>query len=139
MKNFLAKFPVKSLMRFKCLSKAYSTLITSNSSIRKHISYSTLATKNQPNLLLFHDHDKFAMTLVSDNQSSQPPINLISHFSFPNDRLDSIIAYGPSNGIFCLEVPVFDQHKYNAMEPSNQRGLGPLLWLILWTARHGIM
>ncbi|KAJ1439877.1 F-box-like domain superfamily [Sesbania bispinosa] len=100
----LVRLPVKSLVRFRSLNKACNTLITKNSFITEHFSRSTLIAKNKPSFLIFHVRDsQIFITLVSDNEQSQPLIDLTPSFLI-QEGIDNIVAHGPCNGLFCLEV-----------------------------------
>lgn len=114
----MSKLPVKSLVRFKIISKDFTARTTTKCFIMQHLAHSTLVANNKPTFLVIHFRDTFCMTLISDHHlldhddddddQQQPPIivELNPEFPFAEDLLDAIIAHGPSNGIFCLEVSV---------------------------------
>ncbi|KAF7806727.1 F-box/kelch-repeat protein [Senna tora] len=86
--EILARLPVKSLMRFKSLSKFYSDLFTTPKFIIKHFQFST-----EKRRLIFHHCEsmwttKPAMSLFSD-ELSQIPIDL----GFPKAALESGVPF----------------------------------------------
>ncbi|XP_054820752.1 F-box/WD-40 repeat-containing protein 1-like [Prosopis cineraria] len=52
--DIMARLPVKSLLRFKCVAKSWYAQITNSSFITKHLERSNLITKNRHLKIIFH-------------------------------------------------------------------------------------
>uniref|UniRef100_A0A2N9GB61 F-box domain-containing protein n=1 Tax=Fagus sylvatica TaxID=28930 RepID=A0A2N9GB61_FAGSY len=103
--DILTRFPVKSLIRFRCVSKSYNSTITSPIFITKHFNLNQANNHNgyllysidpisRPPLGRFSDREICAVVCNSDRTLTE-----ISRFQIPFPRVKVV---GFCNGIFCL-------------------------------------
>ncbi|KAI4317403.1 hypothetical protein L6164_025272 [Bauhinia variegata] len=104
MVEILARLPVKSLTRFKRLSKSASALITSSYFINKHFKFSSEVARNQHALLITRYLKEYPrnpwMIFISD-ETLDDPIELELPIEDEDDFYDTAV-HGPCNGIFCI-------------------------------------
>ncbi|KAL7212281.1 hypothetical protein ACSBR2_015038 [Camellia fascicularis] len=103
MVEILVKLPVKSLLRFKCVSKSWSSLITNPSFIAKHL---TNSNKKENGCLFVHRIEpkdannfprKYTFAVCRDKSLTVPV------FEYLGLKLNAKVhVMGPCNGIFCL-------------------------------------
>ncbi|KAL7212274.1 hypothetical protein ACSBR2_015031 [Camellia fascicularis] len=103
MVEILVKLPVKSLLRFKCVSKSWSSLITNPSFIAKHL---TNSNKKENGCLFVHSIEpkdannfprKYTFAVCRDKSLTVPV------FEYLGLKLNAKVhVMGPCNGIFCL-------------------------------------
>ncbi|CAL5345609.1 unnamed protein product [Camellia sinensis] len=103
MVEILVKLPVKSLLRFKCVSKSWSSLITNPSFIAKHL---TNSNKKENGCLFVHGIEpkdannfprKYTFAVCRDKSLTVPV------FEYLGLKLNAKVhVMGPCNGIFCL-------------------------------------
>jgi F-box interacting protein len=103
--DILIRFPVKSLIRFRCVSKSYNSTITSPIFITKHLN---LNQANNHNGYLLYSIDPISrppLDRLSDREicavvcNSDFTLTEISRFQIPFTHADMI---GFCNGIFCF-------------------------------------
>uniref|UniRef100_A0A7N2R2N3 F-box domain-containing protein n=2 Tax=Quercus lobata TaxID=97700 RepID=A0A7N2R2N3_QUELO len=97
--KILHRLPVKSLIRFRCVSKSWNSLITTPSFINSHLSYNS---SNSDKLIVRHGVGKPYLEhykLIEDNNDSSSV--QIQHIDFPlaSSRFRLI---GSVNGLLCL-------------------------------------
>ncbi|XP_050217389.1 F-box protein CPR1-like [Mercurialis annua] len=118
--KILLRLPVKSLLRFRCVSKSFCTLIHSSYFINTHIQFS-IQTQIRNKLIIFHQErglDSYLHAVDLHTEGNERVVQLVSPVSLPN-KSDNIL--GSSNGLLLLS--------------SNEQ-------LILWnpfTNRHKIL
>ncbi|XVF23689.1 hypothetical protein REPUB_Repub13aG0061100 [Reevesia pubescens] len=100
MTEILLKLPVKSIIRFKCVSKTWFHLFSNPSFVSQHLS---ISKKNNKRLIVYYpveNHENFAMRIFVDQ-------NLVSHL----DLRQQLPAHFPDlyyfdmcvdNGLVCL-------------------------------------
>jgi F-box interacting protein len=135
--NILSQLPVKSLIRFRCVSKTWFSLITSHDFITMHLNRALSKAQHPPHLLFRHYDQKMekeSFTLLSSNNCF--PRNHVSklkggYFACPSSDFielhcphkrftkQFLSIVGSSNGLVCL----LDD------DPSNSgHDIVPLLW-----------
>ncbi|KAK9684509.1 hypothetical protein RND81_10G214800 [Saponaria officinalis] len=102
--EILAKLPVKSLVRFKCVSKFYNTVISSPEFIDLHLRQSLSSDANR--LLIFAE--KYNKHLYSLDVDSQDPTSIALRIPLPR-TLDKwlyseVSIVGSFNGLLCVGV-----------------------------------
>ncbi|KAI9087036.1 hypothetical protein K1719_030997 [Acacia pycnantha] len=101
--EIIVRLPVKSLLRFKCVTKSWYALITDSSFISKQLELSnSILKKRLPKLILqspYHNSPP-SISLISNRE--QPHIVQDQELPFPKENLKWISIYGQCNGIFCL-------------------------------------
>ncbi|XP_028074041.1 putative F-box protein At3g16210 [Camellia sinensis] len=100
MVGILVKLPVKSLLRFKCVFKFWSSLITNPSFIAKYL---TNSNKEENGCLLVHNVDyndkKYTFAVCRDKTLTVPV------FEYLGLKLNvEARVMGPCKGIFCLLI-----------------------------------
>lgn len=123
--EILSRLPVKSLMRFKCVNKAWYFLIRNPDFIAKHLFWAT-SDKRHRRSLLNREHEITRTPWVSlhSNETLEVSryVDLLQFFPGDVGELD---VFGPCNGILCL----FGVHA----ELNNDVGdRGPRDGLVLW-------
>ncbi|KAK4562056.1 hypothetical protein RGQ29_004782 [Quercus rubra] len=109
--DILGQLPVKSLTRFRCVSKSCDSIITDPTFITKHLklnlnqSESLISTNTHSGYLLYTTEDKNSSpsskqlcTVVCNNDRT---LTQVSRFEIPS-FLDKCNIVGCCNGLFCL-------------------------------------
>ncbi|XP_075673160.1 F-box/kelch-repeat protein At3g23880-like [Castanea sativa] len=109
--DILARLPVKSLTRFRCVSKSCNSIITDPIFITKHLklnldqSESSMSTNTHNGYLLYTTEDKDSSssykelcTIVCNNDRT---LTQVSRFEIPS-FFDKYMIVGFCNGLFCL-------------------------------------
>ncbi|KAF3957208.1 hypothetical protein CMV_017757 [Castanea mollissima] len=127
--KILSQLPVKSLIRFRCVSRTWFSLISCHDFITLHHSRALSNTRNPP-YLLFRHYDqkigKYCFTpLSSDNPF--PPTLKEGYFTCPSDFIETHCPHksfikrffiaGSSNGVCLLND-----------SPVTEDDIAPLLW-----------
>nr|XP_023895074.1 F-box protein CPR1-like [Quercus suber] len=105
--EILHRLPVKSLIRFRCVSKSWDSLITGSVFINSHLNRSLSLPSNSNKLIVRHcvdnpyvDHYK----LIDDNNDSFDQIQNIE-LPLTGRRSKHFILIGSANGLFSLYEP----------------------------------
>ncbi|KAM7505277.1 hypothetical protein LguiB_004181 [Lonicera macranthoides] len=96
MEEILSRLPPKSLIRFRCVSKPWNSLITNPNFINTHL---TNSYKHQ--LLVIHNTHNRSVTKQFYCYSNQ-----YNSFDFPLSLFpssDSVLLWGSCNGLLCLD------------------------------------
>jgi len=89
------RLPLKSLLRFKCLSKSYESLISNQTFVKYHLQ----RTQKNTNLLIqFTDYLK-SFSLVNDDISLS---TIVKDFDFGSRLKSKYKVVGSCNGLVCL-------------------------------------
>ena len=111
--EILHRLPVKSLLRFRCVSKSWNSLITTPSFINSHLSYNS---SNSNKLIVRYCVYPFveAYKLIDDTIDSSS--DQIQHIDFPltSGGRDHFLLIGSVNGLFCL----YELERYVIWNPS---------------------
>ncbi|XP_028109233.1 F-box protein At5g62510-like [Camellia sinensis] len=139
MVEILVKLPVKSLLRFKCVSKSWSSLITNHSFIAKHL---TNSNKKENGCLFVHRIEpkdannfprKYTFAVCRDKSLTVPV------FEYLGLKLNAKVhVMGPCNGIFCL---LTNWNSVALWNPANResRALPPTPFLQEWNSREMLL
>lgn len=111
--QILSRLPVESLLRFRCVSKQWCSLISSPNFISTHLSHSVSTTTTTTSLLLLRH-----LSLKSRKQehysvyldSSKPEnLTLVKELKFPfkTRSKNHFRVVGLCNGLFCLSDDLF--------------------------------
>ncbi|XP_057506721.1 F-box protein At3g07870-like [Actinidia eriantha] len=99
--EILKRLPAKSLLRFRCVCKSWSSLITSPNFIISCVNQNNTSENNTYILLRIYSetHKKEIYTLHCDN----PTIDLRTHLDFPFTSFNPYFRIvGSCNGLICL-------------------------------------
>ena len=109
--DILARLPVKSLTRFRCVSKSCNSIITDTTFINKHLklnhnqSESSISANTHSGYLLYTTEDKDGSssskelcTVVCNNDRT---LTQLSRFEIPS-FFDKYMIVGFCNGLSCL-------------------------------------
>jgi F-box interacting protein len=112
--DILSRLPVKSLIRFRCVSKEWRSLISSPHFIATHLNRSLSNSQHQPYLFVCHDYTRHTVLLYpSDPQVEHNG----DFFANPSDRIElydpsndeySLHLVGSANGLLCLANMIFN-------------------------------
>ncbi|PIN01193.1 hypothetical protein CDL12_26303 [Handroanthus impetiginosus] len=95
--EIILRLPVKPLLRFKCVSTEWNSLIGSSAFTNEHFNHES----NQERLLVRHyqsdDYDNFAFSLYDDDKLSRHEEP--DHLQIPVTTEE---VMGPSKGVFCV-------------------------------------
>ena len=105
--NILANLPVKSVLRFRCVSKTWDSSITTPSFISTHFNLSN-NNSNLAYLINFASTTTFDSTIPSFSAGYDPTFNRISEYPIPSSFFPSHYSYPADscNGLVC-----FTNHK----------------------------
>ncbi|XP_023929898.2 F-box/kelch-repeat protein At3g23880 [Quercus suber] len=130
--NILSRLPPKSLIRFKCVSKTWRSLIGTPDLISRNlINHSTLISKSEdPNNPIFFlvkatdkiDTSKHTFSFLSyDNLDPEYTSEVILNHPQPNHGLNLDIVGSSSDGLLCLcfasTIYLWDPTTSSALEP----------------------
>jgi F-box interacting protein len=113
--EILSRLPVKSLMRFRCVSKAWCSLISTPRFIATHLkNYSLSNSQHQPYIFVCHNRTSHTLLLYPSYQEIEQKGDF---FANPSDRIElddpfnhkySLHLVGSSNGLLCLANMTFN-------------------------------
>ncbi|XP_030967321.1 F-box/kelch-repeat protein At3g23880-like [Quercus lobata] len=114
--EILHRLPVKSLIRFRCVSRSWNSLITSSAFINSRLTRSLSLPSNSNNLIVRHCVDNSYVNyfkLIDDKNDS---FDQIQNIELPrrSRRIKSFVLIGSVNGLFSL----YEQHRYILWNPS---------------------
>ncbi|XP_059627631.1 F-box/kelch-repeat protein At3g06240-like [Cornus florida] len=106
--EILSKLPVKSLLRFKCVSKSWRSLISDSPFMKKHLNQSLALTKSSfetQRLLIATIRPPYRLYTASFRSSMfEIDVEKIK-FLFPNNPVHPRCSVvGSGNGLICMEV-----------------------------------
>uniref|UniRef100_A0A7N2MYS3 F-box domain-containing protein n=1 Tax=Quercus lobata TaxID=97700 RepID=A0A7N2MYS3_QUELO len=109
--DILARLPVKSLTRFRCVSKSCNSIITDTTFINKHFklnlnqSESSISANTHSGYLLYTTEDKDSSSsskeLCTVACNNDRTLTQVSRFEIPS-FFDKYMIVGFCNGLFCL-------------------------------------
>ena len=111
--EILYRLPVKSLIRFRCVSKSWNSLFTSSAFINSHLTRSLSLPSNSNKLIVRHYLAHSIVNyfkLIDDNNDS---FDQIQNIELPR-RVQAYMLIGSVNGLFSL----YDQERYILWNPS---------------------
>ena len=100
-REILYRLPAKSLIRFRCISKSWNSLITSSAFIDSHLTQSLLHPSNS-NKLIFRHYDITAKVEHYKFIHNDSSFDQYQYVEFPLTNCFRLI--GSVNGLFCLAV-----------------------------------
>jgi F-box interacting protein len=112
--DILSRLPVKLLVRFRCVSKAWCSLISSPHFISTHLNRSLSNSQHQPCLYVTHNFTFHTLLLYPSNPEIEQKG---AFFANPSDgiQLDDpskdefeLLLVGSSNGLLCLANTTFN-------------------------------
>jgi F-box interacting protein len=104
--DILTRLPVKSLVRFRCVSKSWNSIITSPDFITTHLNRPKSLSNNKGYLLYVPKSDNYYAQNLCIDVYSDRTLTHISRFQVPF----SAYMVGFCNGMFCLR-----NHRYNVL------------------------
>ena len=116
MLEILHRLPVKSLIRFRCVSKSWNSLITTPAFINSHLTRSHSLPSNSNKLIVRHCLDKPYVEhykLIDDSNDSFDQIQNIE-LPLTSRRIQHFRLIGSANGLFSL----FEQERFILWNPS---------------------
>ncbi|KAL4600516.1 hypothetical protein ACB092_11G204300 [Castanea dentata] len=114
--EILHRLPVKSLIRFRCVSNSWNSLITSSVFIKSHLTRSLSLPSNSNKLIVRHYIDNSSVDyykLIDDNNDSFDQIQNIE-FPLTTRRIQHFMLIGSANGLFSLH----EKERYILWNPS---------------------
>ncbi|XP_024183934.1 F-box/kelch-repeat protein At3g23880 isoform X2 [Rosa chinensis] len=112
--EILARLPVKSLMRFRCVCKSWRALISESYFVKKHLSYGERGiTESTPRFIFMLDPplslDFEALMKDDDCDGAAGGQSAVTQLDFPVPKTIPDygwrVVIGSCNGLVCLEVP----------------------------------
>ena len=115
--EILNRLPVKSLIRFRCVSKSWNSLITASSFINFHLTRSLSLVPNSNTLVVRSctaSESKVveSYNFIHDDNNDDSFLNPFQNIEFSSSSFCKLIGY--ANGLFCL----FEQERYVLWNPS---------------------
>ncbi|XP_043712433.1 F-box protein CPR1-like [Telopea speciosissima] len=114
MEDILSRLPVKSLLRFRCVCKAWCALISDPFFVKIHINQS-LASSSNPSLLLTGLVDLYSVELNVCEQEVAKKLHL------PLKALQDITVLGSCNGLLCISISKDFEDDIILWNPSTRR------------------
>jgi F-box interacting protein len=103
--EILSRLPVKSLMRYKCVSKSWYALVTNPSFISKHLKISHNLNRGAAILRRVDGLDQRRLsTLSNETLEVSGDVDLSQWFQ---DEVSMVSMFGPCNGILCLSCTLW--------------------------------
>ena len=105
--DILGQLPVKSLTRFRCVSKSCNSIITGTTFINKHFKLSLnqceslISTNTRSGYLLYATKDKNSSSLCTVVCNNDRTLTQVSWFEMPS-FFDECNIVDFCNGLFCL-------------------------------------
>ncbi|XP_075644167.1 F-box/kelch-repeat protein At3g06240-like [Castanea sativa] len=114
--EILHRLPVKSLIRFRCVSKSWNSLITTPAFINSHLTRSHSLLSNSNKLIVRHCLDKPYVEHYKIIDDSNDSFDQIQNIELPltSRRIQHFRLIGSANGLFSL----FEQERYILWNPS---------------------
>ncbi|XP_028755840.1 putative F-box protein At1g33530 [Neltuma alba] len=109
-RQILKRLPVKSLIRFQCVSERWKNLIKSPSFIDEHLHYST---HQNPSLLLRKSNGRFK-PLQLRLMDSEMHVREVQNPPLPLRSLLTFSIVGSCNGLVCAEIDGYDKSASSA-------------------------
>ena len=146
--DFLSRLPVKSLKRFTCVNKSWSTLFQTPGFIAKHHHY--FSQKN-PTLLVSHRDRITKNSVLSSHPVSNDNGSLDLNLEIPffNDDMQELNILGVCiNGVICLYDRPFlvsNQHPnddlYGIQQSKNSRSFPHVIFIVhlTWTTHMKVL
>ncbi|XP_050281625.1 F-box/kelch-repeat protein At3g23880-like [Quercus robur] len=108
--EILHRLPVKSLIRFRCVSKSWNSLITSPAFINSNL---TRSHSNSNKLIVKYSDLNMVYELIheEDNENNDLSSEQIQELELPNSFGRDFKLVGYVNGLFCLEPGRYIQQK----------------------------
>ncbi|XP_047331277.1 F-box protein CPR1-like [Impatiens glandulifera] len=106
LENVLCRLPVKSLLRLRCISKSWLSLISSPRFVKLHLNRS-VQTKSNLSLFLITGHEFFRWNLYSLDHDLQPP-EVINHPIDGHPFRYRWYTIGSCHGLICLSNSIDD-------------------------------
>ncbi|KAF7806752.1 F-box/kelch-repeat protein [Senna tora] len=125
-KEIAVRLPVKSLLRFKSVSKSWYALITDPSFITQHLERSS--DSNHRLHLIFRLHALTRKPCISLVSNQEPHASRDLDLPFLQKNVEYIFVYGQCNGIFCL----YGVYRGDSNRPCSTCALGGGASMILW-------
>ena len=115
--EILNRLPVKSLIRFRCVSKSWNSLITASSFINFHLTRSLSLVPNSNTLVVRSctaSESKVveSYNFIHDDNNDDSFLNPFQNIEFSSSSFCKLIGY--ANGLFCL----YEQDRYVLWNPS---------------------
>ncbi|XP_030963621.1 F-box/kelch-repeat protein At3g23880-like [Quercus lobata] len=116
--EILHRLPVKSLIRFRCISKSWNSLITSPAFINSNL---TRSHSNSNKLIVTYSDVNTGYKLIheEDNDNNDSSSEQIQQLEFPNNFRRNFQVVGFVNGLFCL----YDQSRYIVWNPCIRKSI----------------
>ena len=103
--QILCRLPVKSLFRFRCVSKIWNSLITTSAFIDSHLTQSLSLPSNSNKLIVsrgdFRTKVEYYEFIHDDNNDSDSSFHQFQNVEFPLS-FSYFKLIGSVNGLFCL-------------------------------------
>ncbi|KAL6582707.1 hypothetical protein OROMI_004786 [Orobanche minor] len=117
--EILSRLPVKSLLRFRCVSKVWHSLIGSKSFMRKQLKNSKRNTSfAQQKALLLLREEPFNFSDCSLSSLFHKPDFHAIEFNFASHPIYSLRLVGSSNGLVCI---LLNHEEFVLWNPSTRR------------------
>ncbi|XP_055811978.1 F-box/kelch-repeat protein At3g23880-like [Solanum dulcamara] len=121
--EILSRLPVKSLLKFKCVSKSWLSLISSSHFAKSHLKISSsrnnkLSHKNLLLLSMYLPHTLYSCTLYS--ALHEKSILCVNKLNFPWNPSNIIAGVSFCNGLFLICIGMYNNNLY-LWNPSTRK------------------
>ncbi|XP_047333260.1 F-box protein CPR1-like [Impatiens glandulifera] len=119
LENVLCRLPVKSLLRLRCVSKPWLSLISSPRFVKLHLNRS-VQTKSNLSLFLINGPEFFRWNLYSLDHDLLPPDEVVNHPIDSHPFRCKWYTIGSCDGLICLSK-AFDDDSVYLWNPSTKK------------------
>ncbi|VFQ72363.1 unnamed protein product [Cuscuta campestris] len=135
-REVMLRLPVKSLIRFKCVSRFWHAQITSPDFIAKHLQISKSISCNSRTHMIFREHcfgsrEKGACLISRKSRQEEPAVDDAMEIELPLREEGFMVCsvYGQCDGIFLSgrmlsKSPCYPSKDESIVEPCNKRSEG---------------
>lgn len=116
--EILSRLPVKSLIKFKCVSKSWLSLISSSHFSKSHLKISSRNNKNLLLLSMYLPHTLYSCTLYP--VLHEKSISCVEKLSFPWNPSNMIAGVSLCNGLFLISIGIYNNNLY-LWNPSTRK------------------
>ncbi|KAI3452957.1 hypothetical protein Pfo_009620 [Paulownia fortunei] len=121
--EILTRLPVKSLLKFRCVSKSWLSLISSSQFVKTHLKISTdNAISPNQRIMLTIANPHFNLKHCSVHSLMFEPLTVASNIDYPKKNPHRAVwIVGSSNGLICIAIDEKDMFLWNPSTRTSKK------------------